>query len=52
MFGTHSSKEEMQKFTMCSKNLRGNIFPWKGEDWEMSPEIGSEEYEVVERSFD
>ena len=46
------SKEEMQKFTMCTKNLRGNILPWKGEDWEMSPEIGSDEYEVVERSFD
>ena len=40
-------KEEMQEFTMCSKNLRGNILPWKGEDWEMSPEIGLEEYEVV-----
>ena len=46
------SKEDMQEFTLCSKNLRGNLLPWNGEDWEMSPEIGLDEFEVVERSFD
>ena len=45
------SNKDMKKFTTCSENLRGNLLPWRGEDWEMSPEIGLDEYEVVERSF-
>ena len=46
------STEEMQTFTMCVKNMKGSFLPWKGDNWEMSPEIGLDEFEVMEKSFE
>ena len=28
-------------------NLAGNLLPWDGDDWEMSSEIGENEYQVL-----
>ena len=34
-------------------NLAGNLLPWDGSDWEMSSEIGENEYQVdFEIGFD